>query len=126
LLHVKDVANAIVFCLENNIHGLFNLSSDNYKIIDIAYAIKKVIPHAEIQGSDISFEDLRNYRVNNEKFKQTGWIAHHTLEDGIKEMLEVFKENRVKNVDDPVYLNVTYMKKLYNLDLGVLNYVNKK
>jgi len=114
LLHVKDVAHAIVFCLENDIHGLFNLSADNYRINDIAETIKKVIPHAEIQRNDISFEDLRNYRVNNEKIKQTGWVAHHTIEEGIKEMLEVFNENRVKSVDNPVYSNEAYMKKLHN------------
>jgi len=29
-------------------------------------------------------------------------------------MLEVFNENRVKSVDNPVYSNEAYMKKLHN------------
>ena len=118
LLHVKDVANAIVFCLEKDIYGLFNLSYDNYKIIKIAEMIKSVIPNVRIQSTDISFEDFRNYRVNNQKMKQTGWIAQYTVEEGIYEMLEVFKENRVKNIDAPVYSNVAFMKKLYNQEMN--------
>lgn len=118
LLHVKDVANAVLFCLERGIHGLFNLSYDNYKINEIAEMIQRVIPNVKIQSTDISFEDLRNYRVNNEKMKQTGWVAQYTVEEGIVEMLEIFKENRVKNIDAPVYSNVAYLKKIYNQEMN--------
>ena len=41
LLHVKDVSNAILFVLKNNINGTFNISNQNYKIKDLAIIIAK-------------------------------------------------------------------------------------
>ena len=68
LLHVKDVAKTIVFCLEKAIYGLFNCLYDNYKMNEMAEMIKRGIPNDTIQRTDISFEDFRNYRVNNQKY----------------------------------------------------------
>lgn len=114
LLHVKDVGHAIMFCLENNIHGLFNLSAGNYRINDIAETIQRIVPHTKIERTAMKYEDLRNYKVNNEKIKQTGWIAQHNLDEGINEILRVFDESRVKYTNSPLYSNESYMKKLYN------------
>ena len=55
LLHVKDVAKAIVFCLEKAIYGLFNCLYDNYKMNEMAEMIKRGIPNDTIQTTDISF-----------------------------------------------------------------------
>ncbi|SVC61674.1 uncharacterized protein METZ01_LOCUS314528, partial [marine metagenome] len=64
LLHVKDVANAVIFSLKNDLKGLYNLSYNNYQIKEIANEIKEIIPKTEIHYSEKQFEDLRNYKVN--------------------------------------------------------------
>jgi len=113
LLHVKDVATAIVHCIKNNISGLYNLSCKNYKICDIAKAIQTQLPKTSVKYTDGKFEDLRNYRVKNDKILNTGWKASYTLEEGIDEILTIVKENRIKNLDDPIYSNEYYLNKHY-------------
>ena len=67
LLHVRDAAKAIHESISSKEVGIFNLSLDNFKIIDIANAIKDHFPSLEILIEDIPFQDTRNYRVDNSK-----------------------------------------------------------
>lgn len=113
LLHVKDVANAILFGISKNISGIYNLSERNARMREIAETIKEEIPSAKIEYSEIPSEDLRNYRVKNEKIMQTGWNPRYTLSDGIKEMNDIFKQKRVKELMDDVYHNGNYIRRLY-------------
>jgi nucleoside-diphosphate-sugar epimerase len=110
LLHVRDVGNAFLYCFQNNISGLYNLAAHNMKIVELAEVIKKVIPDAQIEYKDMKFEDLRNYRVTNFKIRQTGWRPTLELEDGILELQKVFRENRITNLNDPVYSNQAFIK----------------
>jgi nucleoside-diphosphate-sugar epimerase len=107
------VANATLFGISNNISGIYNLSERNATMRDIAETIKEEIPSAKIEYSEIPFEDLRNYKVKNEKIMQTGWNPQYSLVSGIKEMNDVFKQKRVKQVMDDVYHNGNYIRRLY-------------
>lgn len=113
LLHVKDVAEAILFGLNKNIKGLYNLSAKNYRISEIGRTIEKIIPKTRIQYVDISYEDMRNYKVKSNKFRKLGWKPKYNLVYGIKEIARLINENRVKDVDDKIYSNVDYLKNLY-------------
>ena len=113
LLHVKDVATATLFGLENNLSGIYNLSETNCTMKNIAETILQEIPSSKIQYSDIPFQDMRNYKVKNDKIMQTGWKPAYNLVGGIKEMYNVFKEKRIKKIEDDVYRNGNYIKKLY-------------
>ncbi len=113
LLHVKDVAHAFVYCLNNNITGLYNLSEKNFNISDIAKTICEVIPNTEVYYKDMKFEDLRNYKVNNSKILATGWKPTLVLKDGVFELKAIFEEQRIKNLSDPVYSNEAFVKYLY-------------
>lgn len=113
LLHVHDVAHAMLFGLKKDLVGLFNLSENNYRIIDIANKIKEFIPSATITSKDLSFEDARNYKVSSYKIKKEGWLPIYTIDKGIEGMIELFNSQRIKNVNDPVFSNVEYMQSLY-------------
>lgn len=110
LLHVKDVGEAILFGIENELDGLYNLSDENYRIKDIAYEIKKVIPDVTITFHNVKFEDLRNYRVDPARYKSFGWEPKYSLEDGISEIHKIIKENRVKDPAALTYSNAAYLK----------------
>jgi len=112
LLHVKDVANAFLYGFKNNITGLYNLSESNMRIHEIATKIQSIIPGTEVEFKNMSFEDLRNYRVDNSKILNTGWKPLYTIEDGILELKEVFEQNRVVDMNDPVYSNAAFLSKL--------------
>lgn len=113
LLHVKDVSTAIEFCINNNINGLYNLSEINYTIKDIAETIKKQLKNTKIEYNDIKFEDLRNYRVKNDKILSTGWKPQFNLITGILEINKIVLENRIVDLDNPNYYNEGYLKKKY-------------
>ncbi len=110
LLHVKDVGEAVAFCLENNITGLYNLSENNYRIREIAEKIKESIPRAEVSYTAMEFEDQRNYKVKNEKILSTGWAPKYSLKEGIEEIAKIFQEDRISDPQDPVYSNEGFLK----------------
>lgn len=112
LLHVRDVSTAILYGLENNIAGLYNLSYKNYIISDLAEEIKKQIPACKITYTDMKFEDLRNYKVTNGKYLQAGWSPKYSLQDGIEQIVSLIEEGRIKNVGDLVYSNAAYMREI--------------
>lgn len=110
LLHVRDVGEAILFGIKNDINGLYNLSHKNYQMREIAQEIEKIIPGVRISYHNIKFEDLRNYKVSADKFRALGWQPKRELEDGIREMYELLKAGRIKNPDNPVYSNEKFIK----------------
>lgn len=114
LLHVKDVGSAVLYALNTDKVpvGVYNLSMKNYNISELATKIVEVCPGSKIELVDIKFEDARNYRVSSEKIKDTGWKPKHSLEDGIKEIVNTITENRIKNVNNSIYSNVAYLKEL--------------
>lgn len=114
LLHVKDVGHAIKFGIENNLKGLYNLSSNNVIIKDIANQIKIHIPKATINYVDIKTQDARNYKVKNEKILQTGWKPLFDIDCGIKEINFILKTNRIKNPADIIYHNANFLKHYYD------------
>ena len=113
LLHVKDVAQATKFCLKNNISGLYNLGYKNFRIKDIALEIASHIQSVEIEFTDVPFEDLRNYRILNDKILDTGWTPKYSLQDGIEEMRLVISQGRIKNLLNTVYSNEKHLQELY-------------
>tara|TARA_R100001463_G_scaffold58114_1_gene110422 strand:+ start:1490 stop:2428 length:939 start_codon:yes stop_codon:yes gene_type:complete len=112
LLHVRDVSTAIVHGLQNDTSGLFNLSYKNYKICDLGKEIHKVMPTCEIQYTDMKFEDLRNYRVKNNKILDTGWNPSYNIGDGIEQIFSLIEEQRIKDTTDIVYSNAAFMRRL--------------
>jgi nucleoside-diphosphate-sugar epimerase len=113
LLHVKDVGNGIIYGLNNNLTGIYNLSERNATMKDIADTIAQEIPSAMVNYSDIPFQDMRNYKVKNDKIFATGWRPSLTLVDGINELATMFKEKRVKEPNNDIYHNGNHIKKLY-------------
>lgn len=113
ILHVRDVAHAVEYCLENGVRGLYNLSERNVEIRELALEIQRRVPNTEIAWKDMKFEDLRDYKVKNGKILATGWRPKFSLPEGIEELKRLFEERRVKDTADPVYSNVAYLKSIH-------------
>ena len=110
LLHVRDVGEAIVFAIKNDLRGTYNISDQNYKIVEIANEIKINFKNknVDIKIENNFFEDKRNYRVSSEKFKSLGWRPKYSLKNGIDEIKELIYEKRIKNLDDKIYSNASF------------------
>lgn len=111
LLHVKDVAHAIISALNSNNFGVYNLHSQNMTILEIAEKIKDFLPTCEILTSEVSFQDSRNYQVTSEKaIKHLGFKPRYNINDGILEILKLLQEGRIKNINSSKFSNALALK----------------
>jgi len=102
-LHVSDAADSLIFALENNLTGTYNVISENMTILEAAERIKKIIG-CEIEISTEN-EDNRSYRVSADKIKQVGFKPLKNLDDSIKEIKDAFSNKSLKNYNDIKYNN---------------------
>jgi len=106
-IHVRDVAKAFLFGIENyeemksepyNV----GLSSANLTKRQLAEKIKEYVPEFYIHSAEIGEDpDKRDYIVSNEKIESLGWNPDYTLDDGILELIKGYKiirPNRFANV----------------------------
>ena len=106
LLHVRDVATAAVPHINTDKEGIFNLHTENVTVLEIAQRIQKVVTDAEIEQTEISFQDARNYRVNSDAARtKLGFAPKWTIEDGVQEVADVIWNNRIKDVSNPRFNN---------------------
>jgi len=118
LLHVEDMASAFIHVLKSSkqmVSGaIFNVgkNEENYKVIEIAEKIKKIIPNTELEFSKHASKDKRSYKVNFDKIKnELGFVPSWKLDDGIKQVYNTlldkqFTEESFKN---KIYSRVTYL-----------------
>ena len=105
-IHIKDVVNGIIYSINNfeklksNIYNL-GLSSANITKIDLAKRIKKQIKTLKIKViKNKSDPDKRDYFVSNKKIEKKGFRAKITLDKGIRELIQVFKNNKNKIINN--------------------------
>lgn len=115
LLHVKDVAEAVVANLETEYTGVYNLHRQNVRIRDLAYQVRNHFPDIVIEETDMPFQDTRNYRVTSEKASETfGFRSHHSIDEGIDELKFLVEPRRIKNLKSKRYSNQEYLKEMEN------------
>ena len=96
-IHVRDVARCFSHCLNNfdsmkkNIYNL-GLSDSNLTKLELCKKIKKYVPDFVIISKNIKTDlDKRNYIVSNKKIELTGFKTQFTIDDGIAELLKLYK-----------------------------------
>lgn len=95
-IHVRDVANAFHFGIENfgRMKGeAYNvgLSSANLSKRELCEKIKAFLPELYIHGATIGEDpDKRDYIVSNEKLESLGWRPQVSLEEGIRELIAAY------------------------------------
>lgn len=110
LLHVKDAAQAIVDNLETNHKGIFNLLSENRRILGLAQEVQEYIP-CELRIVETTFEDSRNYKASRQKADDTFMFdPQHTVWEGIEELKELLQQGRIKDLNNPRYTNQAYLE----------------
>tara|TARA_B100000035_G_scaffold230086_1_gene198264 strand:- start:393 stop:1346 length:954 start_codon:yes stop_codon:yes gene_type:complete len=95
-IHIRDVVKAFIFTINNfnkmkgNSYNL-GLSSANITKIQLAKKIKKHVKKFKIKVNNFKKDpDQRDYFVSNKKIEKKGFKAQITLEQGIKELVEIF------------------------------------
>jgi len=114
LCHVVDAADAYVKCLEAPINDvrnqIFNVVTDNLKIIKIGDMVHKSIPEAKmvVEGDR---EDERNYCVDAKKIEKVlKFKGKFIIVDGIDEIKSAVKKGMYEDYPNPKYSNVEYLR----------------
>ncbi len=101
-IHISDIADAFIFTLKNfkkmrgNIYNL-GLSNANLTKIQLAKVIKKQLTTTKIKViKNVSDPDKRDYYVSNKKIEKIGFKAKISLDQGIKELSNLYKINDYK------------------------------
>jgi nucleoside-diphosphate-sugar epimerase len=73
IVHIEDISRAFIAALEAPADAVFNealnvgQTAHNYRILDLAQIVAKVVPHCEIEYAGDAGPDKCSYRVNFEK-----------------------------------------------------------
>ncbi len=111
IIAVKDIAGYVTEACKEKYSGIFILSKENVVIRELGEKIAKLIPNTEVKYTEISFQDARNYKVDNTKSLNTfKYKPVVTVEDEVTRMMKLFKENRVENPEDNIYHNGAFLK----------------
>ena len=74
-------------------------------MLDLANTITGIIP-AHIDVVETTFEDSRNYRVSS----KLNYKTRHSVEDGVFELLDLFADDRIKDINNPRYSNQGFLE----------------
>lgn len=91
-LHIKDVARAFVFSIENydKMKGqVFNVGGDslNFTKLEICNFIREAVQDCVITPSSQGFDaDKRDYKVSYEKIRKLGFEPKISVREGIREL----------------------------------------
>jgi nucleoside-diphosphate-sugar epimerase len=101
-LHVADAVEAYLLALENRLQGIYNISWENWRIIDVAELISETL-RAKMEIST-KIVDQRDYKVSYDKMKKFGFKPKRTIQTAIKEISEKYEE-RFRDYRLPKYDN---------------------
>ncbi len=90
-LHVEDVASALWFIIQNQLSGIYNVSSGSpITIRDLLELIGDILSKSElIQFGAIPYRDWEPMYIcgDNNKLRNLGWQPRVQLEEGLKETI---------------------------------------
>jgi nucleoside-diphosphate-sugar epimerase len=96
-IHVRDVADCFLHCIEHveqMVGRPYNVGLDNANLSkeELALKIKQYVPNFYIHFSEIGSDpDKRNYVVSNQRMREAGFEARHSLDAGIQELLKGYR-----------------------------------
>ncbi len=110
VLAIQDAASAYIRAVEANyeISGIFNVTSGNYTIGEIADYVQDAVLtykglHVKVRIKHI--QDLRNYKVNIEKAQNVlSFKPKHRIEDIIRDLFEHVEQ--FNDFENPHYYNI--------------------
>lgn len=116
ILGIQDAASAYVRAVESaqEISGIFNISSGNYTVGEVADFVKEVVEkklQKKVKLNIKNIKDFRNYKVTCEKaMNMLSFKPAHSVESILDELTENL--GKFKDFDNPNYYNIQVFKKL--------------
>ena len=113
-IHIDDITDVYIHFINNsNFEGIYNAGFENISILDIANMVSlKTNSEIEIKPSN----DPRSYRINSDKLLKTGFKPSKTVENAIQEMIDLYRNGVLEDLEENYNLKWMEKNKLYNLD----------
>lgn len=110
IIAVKDIAGYVTEACKEKYQGIYVLAKENVIIRELGERVAKLIPNTKVNYTEISFQDARNYKVDNKKSLETfSYKPIVSVEDEVVRMITLFEENRIENPEDKVYHNGAFL-----------------
>jgi len=106
-LHVDDAADSIIFALEKDLTGTFNVVSQNFTIMDAAKKIKE-LTNCDIEISNEN-EDQRDYNVSADKFKNMGFQPQKDVEFAFNQIKKSFEDGTINDYTEKIFNNYEFL-----------------
>jgi len=90
-LHVKDASRALIYSSNNKIKGIFNVVSENAKLMDVVETIRNLIPNSSVIFTKKKNLNQLSYTLSSSKFKKNGFKFNYKIKDGVREIAEKFE-----------------------------------
>jgi len=118
LVDVRDVARAYIAALEapeEKVHAqIFNLSSGNFRISELALRVREVLRALSIEVDirpDYGYKGVRNYRVTSDKIERVlGVRPRVSVEESVENMVTQIRAHGMTDFDNPKYYNIRWMR----------------
>jgi nucleoside-diphosphate-sugar epimerase len=122
VVHVEDISRAFIEILNaprEAIHNkAFNIGSngENYRILDLAKIVEKIVPGCRIEFAENAGPDKRCYRVDFGRFAAAfpRFLPKWTAETGALQLYQSFKQHGIRQEDfeGPRYKRIDHIKQL--------------
>ncbi len=127
LVHIEDISRAFLALMKaprEKVHNqAFNIgiNSENYQIREVADFVGNTVPECQVSFADGASADLRNYRVNFDKFHTTLPEAglNWTVPKGISHIYESYKTIglNAEDYEGVKYKRIAHIKHLMSTGL---------
>jgi len=120
ITHIEDISRAFLYILKapiDKINGkAFNIgsTSENYQIREIAQIVKETVEGSEIEFAEDAGPDIRCYKVNCDKIKNTlGFQTIWNAKKGAHELYNIIKREglTLEEFEGPRYRRLDALKK---------------
>src|SRR6266852_105122 len=122
IAHIEDISRAFIAALEAPVDAVFNeafnvgQTAHNYRIMDLAQIVAKIVPNCEIEYATDAGPDRRSYRVSFEKIgrKLPQFKPRWDAKRGAEQLYEVYQASRLtlEEFEGPRYQRIGHIKKL--------------
>ena len=95
-VHIWDICRAFTHTIdewESCKNETYNVGNDalNMNKLDLAKKIQQHLPLEIIRAEFTKDPDVRDYIVSSDKFYRTGYRCNYNLDEGIRQLLQVYK-----------------------------------
>jgi nucleoside-diphosphate-sugar epimerase len=117
-IHIDDVADLYVRSLrypKDKISGkIFNAGYQNYKVIELAEMVKKVLAKKDLRLEVTPSDDQRSYAISSEKIaRELGFKPRRSVEDAVSDLKRAFDNGWLSDpLNNIRYFNIKTMQAL--------------